>query len=223
MKKDPSGLRALRGSATHAADNRRQGLRPGQRRQRRHQGHLHRQRQRREERRGRTHDRRQRHDGLSGRGGRPHSRRRRRAQLRARARAGKPARGPQVPARGKSPRRHRRHDAHHVRHRLSLRRDGLDDGQRSGRARAVREAHARRAARHADRGQVVPAADGQQRDGARPARGRRCRTGPSRRGLADLGRQGVRRQGGESWRRGGVEVGQERERSCTSRSRATRP
>ena len=120
------------------------------------------------------------------------------------------------------PRRARRHDAHHVRHRLSLRRHGLDDGQRGGGADSLRPAHARRAARHADRGQVLPRADGEQRDRAGPARSRRGRTGQARRRLADLGRESVRRQGGESRRRRGVEVGKNANR-CTSRSRATRP
>ena len=55
------------------------------------------------------------------------------------------------------PRRHRRHDAHHVRHRLPLRRHGLDHGQRGRRADPLGQAHARGAARHADRRQVVAA------------------------------------------------------------------
>ena len=72
------------------------------------------------------------------------------------------------------------------------------------------EAHPRRAARHADRGQVVLAADGQQRNRARPARSRRVRTRQARRRLVDLGREGLRHQGRESRRRRRVEVGQER-------------
>ncbi len=116
-----------------------------------------------------------------------------------------------VPAHARAAGRHRRADAHHVCHRLPLRRHGLHDGQRGGRARPVGQAHARRAARHADRRQGLLPADGQQRDRARPAGGRRGRAGEGRRRLADLGGQGVRRQGGQSRRRHRLEVGQGRQ------------
>ena len=129
--------------------------------------------------RGRPHHRRDGHGRLSRRRRRPHARRRRRAQLRPGHDPGGPP--PQRPVRPhrRAPRRHRRADAHHLRHRLPLRRHGLDDGQRGGRADPVRQAHARGAARHADRRQGLLRADGQQRDPARPAGGRRDRAGHS--------------------------------------------
>ena len=51
----------------------------------------------------------------------------------------------------------------------------------------------------------------QQRDRAGPARGGRGRAGEARRRLADLGGQGLRREGGQPGRRRRVEVGEERE------------
>ena len=54
-------------------------------------------------------------------------------------------------------------------------------------------------------------ADGQQRDRAGPARGRRDRARQARRRLADLGGQGLRRQGGQPRRRRRLEVGQGRQ------------
>ena len=84
-----------------------------------------------------------------------------------------------------------------------------------------RQAHARGAARHADRRQGLLRADGQQRDRPGSARGRRDRAGEARRRLADLGGEGVRRQGGQPRRRRGLEVGQERQGALTSRSKAT--
>ena len=59
--------------------------------------------------------------------------------------------------------------------------------------------------------QIVLRADGQQRDPARPDRGRRARARQARRRLEHLGGQGLRRQGGQPRRRGGVEVGQGRQ------------
>ena len=50
-----------------------------------------------------------------------------------------------------APRRHRRGHADDLRHRLPLRRHGLDDRERGGRAHPLRQAHPRRAARHAHR------------------------------------------------------------------------
>ncbi len=52
---------------------------------------------------------------------------------------------------------------------------------------------------------------GQQRDPAGPDRGGRAGARPPRRRLADLGCQGLRRQGGQPRRRRGVEVGQGRQ------------
>ena len=66
-------------------------------------------------------------------------------------------RRPQVPAHAGPPRRHRRHHADDVRDRLPVRGHGLDDGQRGRRADPLGQAHARRAARHAHRRQVLPA------------------------------------------------------------------
>ena len=64
-------------------------------------------------------------------------------------------------------------------------------------------------------------ADGQQRDRARPARGRRDRAGQARRRLADLGGQGLRRQGGQSRRRRGLEMGQGRQGHVRAGRQAT--
>ncbi len=50
-----------------------------------------------------------------------------------------------------TPRRNRRAHPHHVRHRLSLRRNGLHDRHRSRRPRPHGQAHTRRAARHSHR------------------------------------------------------------------------
>ncbi len=54
-----------------------------------------------------------------------------------------------------------------------------------------------------------------------PARSGRIRAGQGRRRLADLGGQGLRRQGGQSRRRHRLEVGQGRQAAVTSRSMAT--
>ena len=82
----------------------------------------------------------------------------------------------------------------------------------------VRQAHPRGTARHAHRRQDLLRADGQQRDPARPARGRRVRAGQARRRLEGLGGEGVRRQGGQPRRRRGVEVGQGRQGARRRRS-----
>ena len=161
--------------------------------------------------RGRPRDRRHRHDRLPRRRRYPHARRRRRAQLRPGDDAREPSPGHGLPAHAGAPRGHRRPHAHDVRHRLSVRRHGLHDRHRSRRPGPDRQAHARRAARHAHRRQGLLRPDGQQRDRARPARGRRDRAGEGCRRLADLGGQGLRGQGRQSRRRHGLEVGQGRQ------------
>ena len=110
----------------------------------------------------------------------------------------------------------------HVRHRLSVRRHGLDDGERSRGPDPLRQAHPRGDARHPDRGQVDAAADGQQRADARSARGRRVRAGEVARRLDAVGVEDVtasRRSIRAASRRGS---GARTRTSCTSRSRATR-
>ncbi len=80
-----------------------------------------------------------------------------------------------IPAHAGASRRSRRHHAHDVRHRLPVCRHGLDHGQRGRGPDPLGPAYPRGTARHPDRRQVLSRADGQQRDRARSARGRRCR------------------------------------------------
>ncbi len=87
----------------------------------------------------------------------------------------------------------------------------MDDGQRSRRPRSFRQAHPRRDARHSDRRQVDAPADGEQRAHAGSARGGRIRAGEVSRGMDAVVCQDLRHQGGQSGRRRGVEVGEERE------------
>ena len=129
---------ARRRSTAHAAHHRREGLRPRQRRRRRDPGHLHLRRP----------------DRLAA--SRAAARSTRRAWSSSRAaststptwrapRSTSPAamtpenqrQGAAVPPHAGAPQRARRADAHDVRHRLPLRRDGLHDGQRGGGAGPV--------------------------------------------------------------------------------------
>ena len=116
-------------------------------------------------------------------------------------------------------RRPRRHHAHHLRDRLPVRRHGLDDRERGRRPDPVGPAHPRGAARHTHRRQVLPGADGQQRDRAGPAGGGRGRARQARRGLAHLGRQGLRGEGGQPRRDRRLEVGEEREQALRAGGR----
>ena len=194
-----------------AAHNRREGVRPRQPPRRRDPGRLHLGRPDRLPRRGRPHDRRDGHGRASRRGRRPHPRRRGGAQLRPGDDPGDPAARAAVPPHARAADGARRADAHHVRDRLPLRRDGLHDGHRGGGAGPEREAHARGAARHAHPRQGLPAPDGQQRDRHGSPGGRGDRARRSRRGLADLGREDLRCEGRQPRGGGGLEVGQERQ------------
>ena len=169
----------------------------------------------------RAHDRCDRPDRVPRRRGHPHPRRGRGAELCARPHAGKHAPGSSLRAHEGPAGRARRRHAHHVRHRLSVRRHGLDDRERGRGSDPLREAHARRTARHAHRGQVVPRADGQQRDRAGPSGGGRDRARHARRRLAHLGRQSLRRQGGQPRGSRRVEMGQGRQGAVRGRSKAT--
>ena len=173
-------------------------------------------------RRGRPHHRRHRHGRLPRRRGRPHPRRRRRPQLR-----------PRHDPRGPPPQRTRSSAP-------PVRRGGIGGatpttfvtgylyagmGWTTVNEAAVPILSARHTHEELRDTPIVDKsclrADGQQRDPARPDRGRRAGARPARRRLADLGGQGLRRQGGQPRRRRGLEVGQGRQELCTSRSTAT--
>ena len=156
-------------------------------------------------------DRRHGDDRLSRRRRCAHARGRRRDQLRPRDDAGRSSPHAGVHSHQDAAQRPGRHGAHDLRHRLSLRRHGLHDGERSGRAGALGPPHARRAGRHSDRRQVLADADGEQRDHARPAGEGRVRAGEASRGVVPVGGEVVRHQGRQSGRRGGVEMGQRRQ------------
>ncbi len=114
------------------------------------------------------------------------------------------------------------HDADHLRHRLPLRRHGLHDGQRGGRARSCPPSTRTRSC-------------ATRRSWTSPAcvlmanneivldllEAGRDRAGQARRRLADLGGEGLRRQGGQPRRRRGLEVGQGRQGAARAGRRAT--
>ena len=134
---------------------------------------------------------------------------------------GRPPQSPSLSAHAVAPRRRRRRHADDFCDRVSVRRHGLDDGGGGGRAAADGQAHPRRAARHAHRGQGLSAIDGQQRGLHGPPGGRRAGAGETRRRLDDRRGQGLRRQGGQPRRRRGLEVGQGRQGAVQPRSKAT--
>ena len=195
---------------------------PAQRHRRRGQGHLHRGRPDRPRRRRRPHDRRHGHGRASRRRRRPHPRGRRRAQLRPGDDAGEPAPGAcrscTLPTRrmglgGLTP--------------TTFATGYLYAGM--GYTTVIEAAVPVLSAKHTHEelrdtpivDKACLRADGQQRDRAGPPRGRRDRAGRARRGVADLGREGLRGEGGQSraaWLRGS---GGRTPRSCRRRSRAT--
>ena len=100
----------------------------------------------------------------------------------------------------------RRHRAHHVHDRLSLRRPRLHHRVRCGGGAAVRADVARRAGRHADRRRRVLRARGQRRLPVAADSHRRPRARPALRRLAvECGRR-LRAEGGQSGRRRDVEA-----------------
>ena len=146
---------SVRRHGTHASNHRRKGLRSGQRHQRRGPRSVHRRRQVCVVGQRRPHDRCHRHGDFSRRRRRAHACRRRLDQLCPRDDSRRSSSHASLHPIANATQWPRRHGTDDVCHRLSVRRHGLYDGQRSRRASAVRPTHARRTERHSDRRQEL--------------------------------------------------------------------